>query len=533
MKAILKTALFIATLWYSPFFHAQIISAQSVIGSTSEERSGAMLVLPDQSYVIGVTSAGGQTGMKTTASFGSRDCWLLHYDANNQLIWQLSYGGTGDDWVVDLKLSSDNQILVLCSSDSPISGNKTVDTKGGADAWLFKIDLNGVILWQKDFGTTLWDTPKKVLTHPDLSMYLGFTTNGHDGDFTSQIFGLGEVWLLKLDETGNKIWDKSFGTTDDDQLGDLQIEPMSNHVVVSCSVLQAGTGNMSVSASETGTNCWLFTLDANGNIVQEACIGSGTQSGPAKIIYLNDASLWLMTSTQSDIIGDQTIAHYGQIDTWLVHLDANFAILGQKVFGGTNFDVPISIAYDGTVLQLNLLSNSPLSGNKTQSCRGLNDVWYLMLNASDGEIITQKTIGGSQNEAGVTILTQGSNVRFFIESSSPISGDKQVANYGSNSDIWCLTMSSNLGIADLNSTEFVLSPNPTKDVVILSFEDDLVENRYSLELLNSLGQVFYFSPNLTSNSLIDLSSLCEKGVYYVRIFDASRNEVSMQKIVLE
>ena len=457
----MKQIFILFTLFWTISTQAQQLTNQSIIGSNSSENNAKILELPDGSYLVAITSNGGQTGMKDMPSFGAKDCWILRYDVNDNLLWQKAYGGDADDFVKKMILSHDNQILVLCSSFSGVSGNKTVELVGGSDTWLFKMDWDGNILWQQGFGTTTYDGCNTILAHPDQSIYLGFTNQIADGSFTDQIYGLGDMMILKLDAQGNKIWDHSYGTTGMDQLEQLQLEPYTNKVVIFGNVTEAGTGNMTPTASVTGTNCWVFKIDPNGGILEQTCFGSGTQYGNIQAVYLQDGSCWVMVGTQSDIEGDQNLTGFGVIDTWLVHLNANLEIIGQRVFGGSTIDTPQELSFDGSILELVVMSNSPISGNKTESCRGNSDVWYLQLNAIDGEILFQKTIGGTQVEYNAAILRKGTDVRFFIETNSPNGADKQVPNYNMNPDIWCVTMSSTLVVNEFTTNSVQIYPNPS------------------------------------------------------------------------
>lgn len=457
MQRFILGALFFLAL---SALNAQQFYNQTVIGSNGSEQNARVLVLPDASYLLAITTNGGQTGMKDMPSYGGKDCWILRYDANDQLMWQKAFGGSADDFAQQMILSHDDQILVLCNSSSGISGNKTVDTVGKSDLWLFKMDFNGNIIWQNGYGSTGIDACRTILAHPDQSIYLGCTFNVADGAFTDSSYGLGDMLVLKLDAQGNKIWDRSYGTTSIDQLEELKLEPYTNKVVVFGNVMEAGTGNMTPTASVSGTNCWVFKIDANGDITEQTCFGSGTQYGQIEVAYLNDGSCWVMVATQSDIEGDQTLNHFGSIDTWLVHLDANLQLIGQKVYGGSGIDSPSNIAYDGHILELEINSLSSISGNKTESSNGSSDLWYLQLNAADGEILFQKSIGGSQQEFNSVSIRKGTDIRFFIESVSPISGDKEVSNFNMNSDIWCVTMSSTLGLDQSEKQNFTIGPNP-------------------------------------------------------------------------
>jgi Secretion system C-terminal sorting domain len=503
---------------------AQGLSNQSRIGTNGYDIVGAVLHLPDGSYIVASNTDGDATGLKTTPSFGSMDGWLLRYDANHQLLWEKPFGGSGFELVKDMQLSSDQQILVLLTSTSPISGNKTVATKGGHDAWLLKLDWNGDIIWQQDYGTTMGDRACKLLVHPEGSIYVGVISNGQDEDRSTPLFGEADFWLLKLNSAGQKIWDRAYGSNAQDELTALQLEPYTNRVVLLGTVGDAGNGNMNCSCLVYGTNCWLFSIDNNGEIYNQTCLGSGTQLTYASLVFLPDGTCWLATNTFSGIIGNQTLPNFGNWDTWLLHLDANFQLIDQKIFGGTSTDYPISIQTNGQVLQLVTLSSSPVSGNKTQSCRGALDVWYLMLNAADGALMLQRTIGGSQNENAAVLINQENNVRFFIESASPQSGDKTLNNYTSIEDVWCVTMASTLGLdqpSPYASPTFKLYPNPAHE----SIEIENYSSAKEALLCDPTGKVLQriaLQDAQTTNLVV---SHLTPGIYLIRVGEETRSLV--------
>ena len=503
---------------------AQSLSNQSHIGTNGYDIVGAVLHLPDGSYIVASNTDGDATGLKTTPSFGSMDGWLLRYDANHQLLWEKPFGGSGFELVKDMQLASDQQILVLLTSTSPISGNKTVGTKGGHDAWLLKIDWDGNIIWQQDYGTTMGDRACKLLVHPDESIYVGVISNGQDEDRSAPLFGEADFWLLKLNSEGQKIWDRAFGSNAQDELTALQLEPYTNRVVLLGTVGNAGNGNMNGSCLVYGTNCWIFSLDDNGAIYNQACLGSGTQLTYASLVFLPDGTLWLATNTHTNVIGDQNFLNFGEWDTWLMHLDANFQLIDQKQFGGSSSDYPLSIQTNGEVLQLINLSNSPVSGNKTQSCRGSLDIWYLMLNAADGELIMQRTIGGSQNENAAVFINQGNNVRFFIESASPQGGDKTFNNYTSIEDVWCVTMASTLGLDEQNSNArpiFSLYPNPSRESIVIQNNSSAKEAL----LCDPTGKVLQRIALQDAQATHFVVSHLTPGIYLLKVGDQTRSLV--------
>ena len=73
-------------------------------------------------------------------------------DTAGNIIWDKTYGGTGTDWFPEVSVNSLGQLVVVCSSGSGIGGNKTEPSKGGSDYWVFALNAEGELQWQKTIG---------------------------------------------------------------------------------------------------------------------------------------------------------------------------------------------------------------------------------------------------------------------------------------------------------------------------------------------------------------------------------------------
>ncbi|MBK9504206.1 MAG: hypothetical protein IPO03_02305 [Bacteroidetes bacterium] len=72
-------------------------------------------------------------------------------NAFGNIEWQNTIGGTNHDELSDVIATADNSYMVG-NSYSFNTGDKTIDTHGGADYWLIKLNYSGEILWQKVMG---------------------------------------------------------------------------------------------------------------------------------------------------------------------------------------------------------------------------------------------------------------------------------------------------------------------------------------------------------------------------------------------
>jgi hypothetical protein len=91
-----------------------------------------------------------------TYSFGagSRDLFLIKTDVNGNIIWAKTYGGTSDDYATSVQQTSDGGYIVAGETQSFGAGYR--------DILLIKTDANGNIIWAKTYGGTDWDKALSV-----------------------------------------------------------------------------------------------------------------------------------------------------------------------------------------------------------------------------------------------------------------------------------------------------------------------------------------------------------------------------------
>jgi hypothetical protein len=181
------------------------------LGGTAVEEL-PKIIAHDGFYYMVCASGSPVSGNKTAPNIGNDDIWVVKLDTAGNIIWDKTYGGTGADRFPRVSVNSLGQLVVVCTSGSGISGNKTEPSKGGSDYWVFALNAGGEIQWQKTIGGSGNDSPGcPVLELPDNRYAVfGYSLSGISGDKTESNRGGGDIWgvILQTDlSTSQTDWE--------------------------------------------------------------------------------------------------------------------------------------------------------------------------------------------------------------------------------------------------------------------------------------------------------------------------------------
>jgi hypothetical protein len=324
-----------------------------------------------------------------------------------------------------------------------------------------KLDASGNIVWNKLLGGTGDDIANDIQQTTDGGYIVaGCTTSSASGDVTGTNHGynLGpgprDYWIVKLDASGNIVWNKLLGGDGDDVANDIQQTIDGGYIVVGSSffsILGYTKGGGHSMGDVTGTDngksdYWVVKLDASGKIVWNKLLGGEGEDVATDILQTTDGGYIVTGYSGSSASGDVTNTNHGNIDYWIIKLDGSGNIAWNKLFGGAAADVAQGIQQttDGGFIVAGYTFSSA-NGNVTGSNHGEVDYWVLKLAAS-GNIVWNKLFGGEGDDVATDILqtTDGGYIVAGYSNLSPQygtpghmsgNGDVPDTNHGM-SDYW-------------------------------------------------------------------------------------------------
>lgn len=254
---------------------------------TSQERANAIVVdASGNSYVAGyfygTTNFNSEFGgpFNLTASASGQDGYICKYDASGMFVWAKAMG----EEVRSLTLDSNGDLLVTghfvgTEDFDPNAGVFNLTSQGVADAFICKLSAAGNLIWAKQVGGTNTQEGYGITVDANNNIYttgqfLG-TTDFDPGvanfDLTSA--GGSDIFVLKLDASGNFGWAKRMGGTEPDNGQIIAIngngEVIVNGHFKSTVDFDPGTGTFNLTNLHPGNSSlgFIVALDASGNFI--------------------------------------------------------------------------------------------------------------------------------------------------------------------------------------------------------------------------------------------------------------------------
>lgn len=355
-----------------------------------------------------------------TDYIGGTDAWIVKLDSDMNSVWEKCLGGTGEDHAENIQETGDGGYIAAGWTRS--TDIISPENNGSTDAWIVKLDSSGNTLWQKSLGGTGDDYAKSILEVSDGYLFAGFT-DSNDGNVSGNHGGK-DAWVVKLDFSGNLSWQKCFGGTGDEEINSLQNTSDNNYIIAG----YTSSDDNDVSHNNGGKDSWVMKFDSSSSIIWESTFGGSGSENTYSIRETDDGGFVFAGYTQSSEFQD----FRGYRDGWMAKINIDGAMEWQKCFGGTGIDEFYSLrntSDDGYILSGYTYSNDKdVSDN-----HGVCDAWIVNLN-SGGKILWQRCIGGSSSDYANTILEISTGKYVTAGNTSSSNGDMP-GDFG-NTDAW-------------------------------------------------------------------------------------------------
>ncbi len=467
-----------------------------------------------------------QSGEGLTNYHGSYDIWIVNIDSNGTLLWEKCVGGSGYDSPQKIISIGNNEFYVFGMTGST-DGDVQSYNQGNGDLWVVKINGEGVLLWEKCYGSWGTDEPRDMILTADggFAMLARISTSGGD---ISNYYGSYDNWIVKCDSLGNIEWEITLGNNGLDNGISMMINSAGNIMMLGAAQLHGGL----VECYPDGewADVWIVELDLQGNILAQHCYGGSHYDLGYNLIELDNGYVFVASASSND--GDVSGLHGppggppgGSNDIWVVRLNEQMEIIWQKCLGGYDLDSPTYITQtaDGgfIVFGTTKSNDGDVSGNHSHSGTH-TDIWVVKLDES-GDIEWQRCYGGvsSQRLKNPHTILKKSDYNYVIAASTKGSPtyDVQCGTFeGYNAWIFEIALPDTVGLitATASANEIKVYPNPVDNYLV--FENNAAQsaNNYQIQIMNVFGQVGSTLEMNNSKTVLDTQDFAA-GVYFYRI----------------
>jgi hypothetical protein len=312
-------------------------------------------------YLLGTSRKTGQS---------ATDYLLLRIDNTFNISQSIIFGDFHHDTGHDLFINENGVFVFGSSWDKGFSNN---------DMRLTKMNSKGEEVWTNYYGDFHSDQGFGVIQCEDK----GFALVG----FTKSRDGFGDIYLVKTDERGEKLWENHFGSRYVDY-GFSIVENRQNELII------AGTEGGFFNPTRTDfknhdADISIVKTNSMGELIWYETYGGDGHDWAKSIIQAPSGGYYVCGSTQSE--------GAGSFDVFLMKIDENGNELWEKTYGGANYEYGESIALtSGNSLYIAGTSSS-------YSNNGKPDL-YLIKTDLDGDLLWDKCYGTQHSDYGKDLM---------------------------------------------------------------------------------------------------------------------------------
>ena len=345
-------------------------------------------------------------GAAELPSAGATDAFWVKLSPAGQYQQSAAYGGTGADAARGLAIDGDGNIILCGSFENTINfGTSSHPSAGFVDAFVAKIDPAGTVLWSRAFGSTAHEYASAVGVDGNGNILVGGFFQGQlsfDSHTVTAVDAL-DVFVAKLDPNGATLWAEQFGSTGDDMLYELAVDP-SGAAFIGGRFPTAITFTEPLT-SAGGGDVFVAKLDPTGNPVFGKGFGDGAEEELFGVAAAPDGGVVVTGYFEGSInFGGDLLVSDGGNDLFVAKLDATGNHVFSHRLGGPTeqYSAGVAVTASGEALVTGLFTGTVDFGGGPVQTAGDTDVFLLELSPT-GSFQRVRRFGSTGAETGVSV----------------------------------------------------------------------------------------------------------------------------------
>ena len=316
-------------------------------------------------YITGTTKGGDLDpgpATYTLPTYGLNDILIMKLDPIGNLVWAKCIGDIGDDAGYSIVVDDSDYVYVngLFTGSDFDTGPGTYTLTSGT--FVSKMDVNGNLMWVKGVAASTFYGNKSLAVDNFGNIYFGGYFNGTtDFDSGLGVFNLisagnRDVFVSKLNQSGNFLWAKKIGGTSTDELTSLSIDSSGNVCLIgsygSTTDFDPGPGTFTMTAGSSA-NMFVTKLNTLGDFMWAKSIkGTGLIFPKSSVIDIL-GNIYISGYYTKKVDFDPSLSAYldsaavGCYNIFLLKLNSLGSFIWEKPwYGGSNPCIGNSVVLD-------------------------------------------------------------------------------------------------------------------------------------------------------------------------------------------
>ncbi|NBG65711.1 T9SS type A sorting domain-containing protein [Acidiluteibacter ferrifornacis] len=531
-------------LFYITSLQAQVPTfewAASMGGLSSADRGSSIAVdASGNVYTTGIFEGTVDfdpgTGVFNLTSAGNYDIFIQKLDASGNFIWAKRIGGSGYDNGLEIVVGSSGNIFCVGEFQgtvdfNPGTGTYNLTAQGGYNIFILKLTSFGDFVWAKSMkgyghpGSVIVDASDNIYTTGSFQDTVDFNPGTGVYNLTSN--GSSDIFISKLNSSGNFIWAKSMGGNGIDGSQSITLDGMGNVYISGLyeGVVDFDPGINTYNLTSNGySDVFICKLDVNGNFLWAKSVGSSVYYDESRSLVSDvQGNLYIGGTFYGTVDFDPGVSIYNLTsnafdDIFILKLNSSGDFVWVKSIGGGSSEHINSMALDtsGNVYATGEYSLTvdfnPNAGTYNLTSNGGYDIFILKLNSSGG-FVWAKSIGGTGFDNGFSLTTDiHGNLYTTGVFSETVDFDPGIGTYGLTSNGGGDIFVSKFSQCIINTTITDNSPYLTANATNASYKWLDCDNNYTI-IPGATNQTFVATANgnyaveVTQNNCTD-TSLC-------------------------
>ena len=347
---------------------------QHTYGGSDEDVIWDIKETPDQGFIVVGYSKSNDGDL--SQNNGGRDYWIFKIDSQGTLQWTKTYGGTNDDKALSVFVTEDGGIIVAGdsrSNDGDVSGH---NGEFNYDCWVIRLKANGSLIWEKNYGGSSNEYTASIIQLADEGYLLVSGTESEDFDVSNNYSGDDgeDIWVVRIDDEGVIIWEKNFGGSGEDS--PENVLKIDEENILICG--RTTSSNYDFLNQEMGGNDgFIMQINSDGDLIWTNLLGGSGAERIKAIAHAADGVGYIFSGFSESSNGDVGENH-GEWDAWLGRLSNSGELIWEQNYGGTDNDIAESIVVtqEGHVLFTGWTSSLDIDIEQNS---GSEDLWVVCL----------------------------------------------------------------------------------------------------------------------------------------------------------